>query len=147
MSDKYPRIKRVEVVAELRLRVDFGRDGIRDIDLTAFATGKKAVLADPAVFATAKVSVYGAAVEWPFIGLGIGGDCLWRLSEQQLGQAMRPEDFLAWRKRLGLTQAAAAKELGFTRRAVIYYEQGARLIPKVVMLACRAIEMERSRAA
>ncbi|WP_308464630.1 helix-turn-helix transcriptional regulator [Fundidesulfovibrio magnetotacticus] len=47
-------------------------------------------------------------------------------------------------KRLGLTQAAVAEAMGITRRAVIYYEQGARLIPKVVTLACKALEAERT---
>ncbi|WP_243360041.1 helix-turn-helix domain-containing protein [Fundidesulfovibrio terrae] len=145
MSDKYPRIKAVEACGETRLKVDFGRDGVREVDLSEFATGKKAVLRDEAAFAAVRVGEYGASVEWPGIGLEVGGDALWRMSERQFGNAMRPEDFKAWRKRLGLTQAATAKELGITRRAVIYYEQGARIIPKVVMLACKALEMERER--
>ena len=149
MSDKYPNIKKVEALEGVTLRVDFGRDGVREIGLSELATGKKAVLLDPSVFATVQVGEYGSSVEWPGIGLEVGGDSLWRMSERQLGNAMRPEDFKAWRKRLSLTQANTAKELGITRRAVIYYEQGARIIPKVVMLACKALEMEfgKSRAA
>lgn len=145
MSDKYPRIKEVEPSGESRLRVDFGRDGIREIDLAPIAVGKRAALLDAAAFATARPGEYGASVEWPGLGLEVGGDALWRMSEMQSGNAMRPEDFKAWRKHLGLTQAATAKELGITRRAVIYYEQGARVIPKVVMLACKALEMERGK--
>lgn len=145
MSDKYPRIHDVSVAGESVLRVDFGKDGLREVDLSDFAQGKKAVLRDPQVFRAVQVGEYGSSVEWQGIGLEVGGDALWRMAERQRGNAMRPEDFKAWRKRLGLTQAATADELGITRRAVIYYEQGARLIPKVVMLACKALEMEREK--
>ena len=37
---------------------------------------------------------------------------------------MEAEDFKAWRKRLGLTQEAAGKLLGISRRAVIDRESG-----------------------
>jgi DNA-binding XRE family transcriptional regulator len=86
-------------------------------------------------------------VEWPGTWLEIAGDTLWRLSERQLGNTWPPEEFKAWRKRLGLTQEAAALELGVTRRAIVHYERGARSISKVVRLACEAVEMHKRRAA
>ena len=144
MSDAYPKIRSVEAAQGLTLRLDFGRHGIRDVDLTELATGKKAALADGNVFATAALGEYGSSVVWPAIGLEVGADALWRVSQRQEGQAMRPEEFKAWRKRLGLTQAGVAQAMGITRRAVIYYEQGARLIPRLVTLACKALEAEKS---
>lgn len=144
MSDKYPKIFGVQALDGCVLRVDFGPDGVREVGLHGLATGRKAVLLDPEVLRGVRVGEYGSSVEWPSLGLEVGGDALWRLSERQAGRAMTPEAFKAWRKRLGLTQAAVAEAMGITRRAVIYYEQGARLIPKVVWLACKALETERA---
>lgn len=53
---------------------------------------------------------------------------------------MTPEEFKAWRKRLGLTQGQAAEALGLSLRAIQYYERGEREITKTVALACAAVE-------
>jgi transcriptional regulator with XRE-family HTH domain len=57
---------------------------------------------------------------------------------------MTAEDFRAWRRGIGLTQAGAAEALGLKRRMIQYYEQGARDgrsvdIPRSVRLACWAL--------
>jgi transcriptional regulator with XRE-family HTH domain len=52
----------------------------------------------------------------------------------------RPEDMRAWRRRLGLTQTQAGTALGLTLRAIQHYEGGSRSIPRVVELACWALE-------
>ena len=141
MSDRYPIVTAVFPLEGPRIRVDFGPDGQRDIDISP-------VLKDrPLPGVLPEVGEYGATVEWPGSWLEIPGDTLWRLSERQLGNTWPPEEFKAWRKRLGLTQEAAARELGVTRRAVVHYERGARAISKVVRLACEAVEIYRSRAA
>lgn len=54
--------------------------------------------------------------------------------------AWQPEDMRAWRDRLGLTQTQAGKALGLTLRAIQHYEGGSRKIPRVIELACWAIE-------
>lgn len=59
---------------------------------------------------------------------------------------MRPADFRNWRKRLALSQAAAAEALGLKRRVIQYYERGVRdgdpvIIPKAVRLACFALSL------
>ena len=56
---------------------------------------------------------------------------------------MTPDDFRAWRKRLGLTQAQAAAALGRSAAWVRKAEAGATPIHTVVELACRMIEMDR----
>jgi hypothetical protein len=145
MKRKYPTIERVEALEKIRLRVDFGPDGLGEIDLAPLATeakGPLARLADRQIFACAQVGEHGASVDWPGI-VEIGGDTLWRLAEEQAGKAMSATDFEAWMNRLGLSLSAAATELGVTRRAVAYYKSGGRLIPRVVMLACRALELDR----
>jgi transcriptional regulator with XRE-family HTH domain len=53
---------------------------------------------------------------------------------------MTPEEFRAWRKRLGLTQAQAAEALGRSRDWVAAAETGRRPIDHTVELACWAIE-------
>jgi hypothetical protein len=47
--------------------------------------------------------------------------------------------FLAWRRRLGLTRAEAARLLDRTERQLQVYEQ-ARELPQVVLLAMTALE-------
>jgi transcriptional regulator with XRE-family HTH domain len=59
---------------------------------------------------------------------------------------MKPEEFKAWRKSLGLSQKRAADALGLKNRIVQYYEKGERdgekvKIPKHVRLACCALSM------
>jgi transcriptional regulator with XRE-family HTH domain len=54
--------------------------------------------------------------------------------------AWKPEDMKAWRLRLGLTQAQAGEALGVTLRAIQHYEGGTRPIPRVVELACWAVQ-------
>lgn len=59
---------------------------------------------------------------------------------------MTNADFIAWRKKLGLTKVAAAKALGVSVSSVTLYENGKRfddsrpvVIPKVVTLATEAL--------
>ena len=142
--DKYPKIKGVEVMAGNLLRVDFGRDGIREIDVLPACQGRWSALHDPDVFATVEVSQYGSGLIWPSLG-EVGGNTLWRLAEEQQGKAWPHEAFAAWMQRMGFSAAKAAEALGLTRRTVIYYKTGSKVISKVVMLACRALEMEREK--
>lgn len=57
---------------------------------------------------------------------------------------MTPAEFKDWRKRLRLTQDAAAAKLGRTKRMVQYYERAApqTAIPEIVAHLCRAIEAQ-----
>lgn len=59
---------------------------------------------------------------------------------------MSPDQFKAWRKRMGLNQAKAAEALGISKSSVELYERGVRrddgrpvVIPKAVELACAAL--------
>ncbi len=53
---------------------------------------------------------------------------------------MIPAELKAWRRRLVLTRRGAAMRLGLSERAIAYYEDGERRIPRVVELACWAVE-------
>lgn len=54
---------------------------------------------------------------------------------------MTPASLIAWRERLGLSRAKAARLLGISRNSVAAYEQDpAKKIPRYIPLACTAIE-------
>ncbi len=58
---------------------------------------------------------------------------------------MTPEDFHAWRKRMGFKKIEAARALGIGVRTLDYYEAGERSdggaspIPRAIALACAAL--------
>ena len=52
---------------------------------------------------------------------------------------MTAANFISWRHALGLSQAAAAKEIGISIRMLQYYEWGQAPIPRTVELACAAV--------
>jgi len=62
------------------------------------------------------------------------------------GGMVTPEEFRAWRRRMGWTQAEAARQLGISRRHVVSLEQGrhadgrAATIERYTELACAALE-------
>lgn len=60
---------------------------------------------------------------------------------------MTPDDFKAWRERMGYSMQAAATALGISKPSVVNYERGSRreddrtvAIPRTVALACAALE-------
>ena len=54
---------------------------------------------------------------------------------------MTPQQFKAWRKRLGLTQARAADAIGMSLTQIKNYEAGRADIPRYVELACAALAL------
>lgn len=52
---------------------------------------------------------------------------------------MTPEALLAWRKRLGLTQAEAAQRLGCGLRSIQKWEAGKGPVPHYIALATAAV--------
>jgi len=59
---------------------------------------------------------------------------------------MKPEQFKAWRKKMGFTQQQAADALGLSIQALGNYERGTRYedgrevkIPRSIALACSAV--------
>ncbi|MCR4299919.1 MAG: DUF2442 domain-containing protein [Gallionella sp.] len=101
-----------------------------------------ASLADAAMFATAQVMDDGWTVEWD-CGLSMASERLYQMAKEQAGEAYPLAEFKAWMERNQMSLTTASSTLGLSRRAVSQYSSGARPIPKVVGLACRAIELER----
>jgi hypothetical protein len=83
---------------------------------------------------------WGHGLDWPN-GLSLGADRLYELCREQAGLPTASE-FDRWMQRNSLTLSSAADTLGMTRRMIAHYRTGSRPIPKVVGLACRAIELE-----
>lgn len=98
------------------------------------------ILSEPALFAQMQADDWGHGLSWPG-GLDLGADTLYELCRQQAGLPTA-SGFDAWMVRNGLSLASAAESLGMTRRMIAHYRTGSRPIPKVVGLACRAIDLE-----
>ena len=74
-----------------------------------------------------------------FVVLGEEGG---QLDADVLSHGLRANiEFRHWQDRHHFTLSTAADVLGLTRRTVSQYRTGSRPIPKVVGLACRAIDM------
>jgi len=102
-----------------------------------------APLQDACLFRQVQVGEDGWEIVWPGgEDLAVDAHHLARLAMEQSGEAMPPETFRAWRAAHGLSLTRAAHVLGLSRRTVAYYESGARIIPKVVRLACKGAETE-----
>lgn len=56
-----------------------------------------------------------------------------------ISSILTKEQFVIWRKRLGMSHAAAAKRLGLSVSALYMYEAGRRVIPLLVCLGMAAI--------
>ncbi len=54
---------------------------------------------------------------------------------------MEKTTLIEWRKRLGMSQAAAAEKLGCGRRSLQRWEDGSQAIPRYIALACSAVSL------
>ena len=94
-----------------------------------------AALADPALFATARLDARGGYVVWQEDELEMAADNLRHLAVEQAG-GIGHERLHAWMHRNELRQEQAAEAIGVSRRMLNYYLSGAKPIPKTVWLAC-----------
>lgn len=143
MREKLPRIAAVTAAEGLCLALRFDNGWATQVDLSAFVADFPvlAPLTDPTVFARAAVEEWGSGVTWDNEGpLSVAATTLYGLAAEQSGDDARRFD--AWMLRHGLSASRAAAALGMTRRSIIGYRTGSRPIPKVVTLACRAIDLE-----
>jgi DNA-binding transcriptional regulator YiaG len=138
-----PRI--VAVTAEkkpLTLRIRWDKFDESQIDVSGLIETFRVyepLRRSPGLFAQVRVGEYGADVVWSD-DIDMSADTLWRLAQEQTGATMSPDALKHWRERKAYTLDAAARALGLSRRMVVYYEQGAKPIPRVVALATRGLE-------
>ncbi len=120
-----------------RLELTFADDATFTVDLTGWIAGYPdlAALADPALFATARLDARGGYVVWIEDELELAADNLRYLAVEQAG-GIGHERLLRWMHDYALTQERAAQAIGISRRMLNYYLSGAKPVPKTVWLAC-----------
>lgn len=107
------------------------------VDLAGVASSYPALaaLADPALFATARIDALGGYVVWIDDDLELAADNLRNMAVEQSG-GIGNERLINWMHKHSLTQERAAEAIGVSRRMLNYYLSGAKVIPKTVWLAC-----------
>lgn len=113
-------------------------DGARqDVNLTGWIKSTKALrlLRDPKLFATARIGSFGYAIEFGDGSIDLASDNLRNLAVEQAG-GIGHERIWKWMQDNNLTIDQAAEVLGISRRMLIYYRNGEKVIPRHIWLAC-----------
>jgi hypothetical protein len=142
MREKTPRITSVAALDAMRVAVSFEDGWNAEVDLAGFVAGFKSLkpLTNSALFAQVAVEEWGSGLTWDNEGpLSIAATTVYRLACEQAGDPARSFD--AWMMQHGFSASKAADVLGMSRRNIINYRTAARPIPKVVQLACKAVDM------
>jgi hypothetical protein len=134
----------LEVLPQLGLRLTFADGATLSIDLAPTIRTHRALaaLADPALFAAARMDSRGGYVVWIEEDLEMAADNLRNLAIEQAG-GIGHERLAIWMAEHGLTQERAADAIGISRRMLNCYLAGSRPIPKTVWLACLGWAAER----
>ena len=142
MREKLPRITSAKALDNLRVRISFEDGWTCEVDLSGFIADFKSLqsLKDAALFARVAPEEWGSGLTWDDEGpLSIAATTVYRLAAEQSGDAARSFD--AWMMQHGLSASRAAETLGMSRRNIISYRTASRPIPKVVKLACKAVDL------
>ncbi|MEI6803951.1 MAG: DUF2442 domain-containing protein [Burkholderiales bacterium] len=142
MREKLPRINGAKALDNMRLNVRFEDGWSADVDLAAFVAGFKSLkpLRDADLFARVAVEEWGSGLSWDDEGpLPIAATTIYRLAAEQSDDDARSFD--AWMMQHGFSASKAADTLGMSRRNIINYRTATRPVPKVVRLACKAVDM------
>ena len=130
------RIKKVKALPDLRLAVTWRSGGTDTVDLAGtiedFAPLRP--LADPALFARAKVVAYGGGIAWPD-GLDLSADTLHALAQEQRRE-FTGESFKAWQRAMELSNAEAADLLDVDPSTIKNYRAKRSSLPRIVRFAC-----------
>jgi hypothetical protein len=139
-----PRIASVAATPEpLVLTITWQSGDVTTVDVSGPVTSFRVYTPlrdNPALFAQVRVGDHGTDIVWTD-EIDMAATTLWRLAQEQVGNAMTAEAFRKWRARRAYTLEGAARALGLSRRMVAYYDQGEKPIPRVVALATKALEL------
>ena len=137
IHDPQHTLTAISVSGPEKLRLCFGDGANFDLDLAPIIAKHRALaaLAEPELFARARLDARGGYVVWMEDDLELGADNLRHLAVEQAG-GIGHERLWNWMHENALTQARAAEAIGISRRMLNYYLSGARPIPKTVWLAC-----------
>ena len=144
MSRDHFQLTAVQALPESRQLLTYA-DGRRfEVDLRDWIASSAVlrVLADPALFAQAKLGFGARSVDWVEDEVDLGSDNLRNLAVEQSG-GIGHERIWNWLHETGLTLEQAAQALGLSRRMLIYYRDGEKPIPRAVWLACLGWEAVR----
>lgn len=141
---KPPRIEAVEVTGPTQLRISWTTGERLEVDLAEPINRLNALapLRDPAIFGRVQVGEWGHSLVWEG-EIDLGADRLYERCKEQAGE-FSPSQFDAWIKANHLSLTTAAEALGLSRRMVAHYRTGSRPIPRIVALACKGWEVQRS---
>lgn len=142
VREKLPRITSAKALDKIRVAVSFEDGWSAVVDLAGFVAGFKSLrpLTNATLFACVAVEEWGSGLTWDDEGpLSIAATTVYRLACEQAGDAARGFD--AWMMQHGFSATKAAEVLGMSRRNIINYRTATRPIPKVVQLACKAVDM------
>lgn len=143
---KLPTIKSTRALKPHRVEVIWSTGRIDKVDVSAVlkAHASLAPALKNARFAKVAPGEWGHSLSWggpEGREIEIGADAVWRMAREQSAQA-ESVDFTAWRAAHGLSLTEAAHRLGLSRRAVAYYESGAKPVPRVVALALKGFDAQ-----
>ena len=137
-----PNIKNARIVSPLAIEIDWSTGETLSVDLFELTAPPFDALRNDEFFAKMQLDDWGHGLDWPG-GLDMGADRLYELGREQAGLPTASE-FNAWMERNDLSLSVAAETLGMTRRMIAHYRTGSRPIPKVVGLACKWFDVEKS---
>lgn len=131
------RLTSVEPRSGQSLRLTYQDGQTFKVDLSEWIAHTRVMkpLADPALFAQARLGDWGTSVVWVEDELELGADNLRHLAVEQAG-GIGHERLVTWMHEGKLTQERAADAIGVSRRMLNYYLRGVKPIPKTVGLAC-----------
>lgn len=144
MSKDHFQLTAVEALPDYRLRLTYADGRTFEVDLVDWIETTEALqtLKDPALFSRARIGFAGRSVDWIEDELDLGADNLRNLAVEQAG-GIGHERIWNWLHDTGLTLEQAAEALGISRRMLIYYRDGEKLIPRSIWLACLGWEAVR----
>lgn len=131
------RLTKAKVLENSRLKLSYADGADFNVDLSDWIKSSAILkpLKNHSLFATAKLSESGCAVEFGKGEIDLAADNLRNLAIEQSG-GIGHERIWNWMHENNLTLDSAAEVLGISRRMLAYYRNGEKTIPRHIWLAC-----------
>jgi len=131
------RLTAVKAAEGSRLQLSYADGAQFMVDLTDWISSTTAFrpLRDRSRFSTVRLGAFGRSVEFCDGRIDIASDNLRNLAVEQAG-GVGHERIWNWMQRNSLTIDQATEVLGISRRMLIYYRNGEKVIPRHIWLAC-----------